>query len=119
MDVIRKRERIRKRSEFIQIFKNGKRIDTCNFRIYIGKNELRISRFAVVTGKKLGNAVVRNRIKRLVKEVFRRNKAYFGNEIDWIFIPKGSWEDIGYFHTKRIIMDAICGIKMDKRFFTR
>ena len=46
------------------------------------------SRFGLVVSKKVGNAVVRNRIRRRVKEVFRQNKAWFPDGQDIVIIAK-------------------------------
>ncbi|MGA1841378.1 MAG: ribonuclease P protein component [bacterium] len=113
---IDKREIIKKRAQFIKIFKKCKRIDSENIRIYFteNENEKEISRFSVVTGKKLGKAVLRNRVKRIIKEVYRKNKEYFGMGINWIFIPQGKWEKIKYNNAERLILDVIKGIKKKK-----
>lgn len=108
---INKRERIRKKSQFIRIFKNSKRIETKKLRIYFEKNKSNISKFTVVTGKKVGNAVIRNRIKRIIKEVYRKNKEFFGTGTNWIFIPQGKWEKIDYSEAERLILNVIEGIK--------
>lgn len=113
---ISKRELIRKRSQFIKIFKNSKRIDSEKIRVYFTANEDEkgISKFSIVTGRKLGKAVQRNRIKRVIKEVYRKNKDFFGRGINWIFIPQGKWEKINYNKTERLLLDVIKGIKKRK-----
>jgi ribonuclease P protein component len=61
-----KATRIYKRSEFLHLYKKGKRASFENFRlIYIAQpNPVR---FALVVGKKVGNAVLRNRIRRILR----------------------------------------------------
>ena len=46
--------------------------------------------------KKVGSAVQRNRIKRVVREVFRRNRRLFPLSHDVVFIAKGGATDIDY-----------------------
>ncbi len=113
---IKRIERIRKKTEFKKIFNSATKINSEKINIYYSKNKSEISRFAVVTSKRLGNAVVRNKIKRSIREVYRRQKGYFHKGIDWIFVPQGKWEKINYLETKRLLLDVIKGIKEGKNF---
>ena len=104
-------ERIRKKREFEEIFGSAKKINLDGLRIYYTKNKMDVSRFTVVASRKVGNAVVRNRLKRVIREVYRRHKNIFGEGIDWIFVPKGKWERINYSYIERKLLDVIKGIK--------
>ena len=44
----------------------------------------------LVVPKKLGSAVVRNRVKRLLREVFRLNRERLSSGVDYIFYPRNS-----------------------------
>jgi ribonuclease P protein component len=46
--------------------------------------------------KKVGTAVQRNRIKRVVREVFRRNRQLFPTSHDLVFIAKRGATEIDY-----------------------
>ncbi|MDR2432634.1 MAG: ribonuclease P protein component [Puniceicoccales bacterium] len=43
-------------------------------------------RIGIVTSRKIGNAVTRNRIRRVVREAFRLNLKYFKQSHDYLFI---------------------------------
>ncbi|MCX5833877.1 MAG: ribonuclease P protein component [Deltaproteobacteria bacterium] len=85
----RKHERIRKRSEFTTLYRQGKRIHADNFTLILKKNPLGCRRLGVTAGKKVGNSVKRNRMKRLLREFFRLNKERLPVSHDlWIIVRK-------------------------------
>jgi ribonuclease P protein component len=81
-------ERIRKKKDFLHLYKKGKRYRGKYFILIYLSNELTFSRVAVVASKKLGNAVQRNRTKRWLRTLFRRNKELLEKPFDMIFIPR-------------------------------
>jgi ribonuclease P protein component len=87
-------ERIRRRPDFQQIYDRGFRIGGRYSTIFIlprtGSAE-GPTRLGIAATRKLGGAVVRNRAKRLIREVFRRNKIARGFDI--VVIPKRSLLD--------------------------
>ena len=86
-----RQERIRRHAEFQQIYKKGARVRSRYSTIFIQSNALAIGRLGIAATKKLGGAVQRNRAKRLIREVFRRNKLAAGYDV--IVIPTREWLD--------------------------
>ncbi len=82
----RPQERIRRRAEFQQIYTQGARIHGRYSTIFVLANTLKIGRLGIAATKKLGGSVERNRAKRLIREVFRRNKVASG--LDVVVVPK-------------------------------
>jgi ribonuclease P protein component len=91
-----KDERLRKSLEFDQLFKKGERYQTENFLVIVHPNQLERRRLGIVVSKKVGKAVVRNRIKRLVREFFRLNKTQFPDSCDLLFVAKRRLEKASY-----------------------
>lgn len=79
-------ERIRRRAEFQQVYERGARLHGRFSTVFILPNELSIGRLGIAATRKLGGAVARNRAKRLIREVFRRNKIAAG--FDVVVVPK-------------------------------
>lgn len=63
--------KIRKGWEYRFIYRNGRRKANRYFVLYYIKNNLEYSRFGISVSRKLGGAVRRNRIKRLIREIVR------------------------------------------------
>ncbi len=70
----KKKDRILKRREFLLLKRSGKKIYNNNFIGIYSDGRYRKSRIGITVSKKLGNAVKRNRIKRLIREQFRMNR---------------------------------------------
>jgi len=83
-----KKERLLNRQDFVNQNRSGKRYHTRYFIIIFKKNELGITRWGVTVSKKTGNAVKRNRIKRLLREFFRLNKKHFPQGYDIVIVAK-------------------------------
>jgi ribonuclease P protein component len=81
-------ERIRKKKDFLSLYKRGSRYRGRYFNLIYLSNGLNFSRMAVIASKKVGNAVKRNRIKRKMRVLFRRNKKLLESPLDIIFIAK-------------------------------
>jgi len=86
-------ERIRRRAEFQQVYDRGIRIHSRYSTIFLLANALEVGRLGIAATRKLGGAVVRNRAKRLIREVFRRNKIARG--FDVVIVPKRELLDAG------------------------
>jgi ribonuclease P protein component len=83
---LRLNERIRRRPEFKQVYDKGARVHGRYSTIFILPNNQGIGRLGIAATKKLGGAVQRNRAKRLIREVFRRNKIASG--FDVVVVPR-------------------------------
>src|SRR5437660_7713385 len=82
----RQNERIRRRADFQHVYEHGVRIRSRYATLFVLANSLEVGRLGIAATRKLGGAVERNRAKRLIREVFRRNKLAPGFDI--VVIPK-------------------------------
>lgn len=74
-----KKDRLLKQADFVRLKKIGRKAQAYCFIAQIQKNNLENSRLGVTISKKAGGAVIRNRLKRLVRERFRAKRhTFFG-----------------------------------------
>jgi ribonuclease P protein component len=79
-------ERIRRRREFEQIYQHGTKAGGRFMTIFLLRTGRPVSRLGVAATRKLGGAVVRNRAKRLVRDIYRRHKP--GPGLDLVVVPR-------------------------------
>ena len=69
-----KADRIRRRSEYLRVQAQGRRIHSRHFGVTLAPTEALGPRLGLVVTRRFGKAVRRNRMKRLLREFFRRHK---------------------------------------------
>ena len=84
---LRKAERLTRQMDIDEVFRRGRRLHAKHFRLHVRPNALPFTRFSVSVPRRLCNAVLRNRWKRLLRESFRRNKADIGPGLDIVAVP--------------------------------
>lgn len=86
-----KEERLLKRAEFVRLSGRGKSFKTRHFIAAVADGNQDNNRIGITASKKVGNAVKRNRIKRIVREYFRhRKESLSGNRDINIIAKKGT-----------------------------
>jgi ribonuclease P protein component len=86
---VQRKLRLRNRNDFNRIYRGGKSFANGQFVVYWSKQPLAEPfRMGVSVSKKLGNAVVRNRLRRLVKEIVRSNADVIAERTDFILIVR-------------------------------
>ena len=83
-----KKNKILKRREFLQLQRCGTKIQDRNFIVIYSDGRSEKNRIGVTVSKKLGNAVKRNKIKRLIREHFRMNRDKIAEFMDINVIAK-------------------------------
>ena len=68
------KERLRKRGEFLDAYETGTKVQGAHLVFYMAPNNLSHHRLGVTVSRKIGGAVVRNLLKRRLREIFRTNR---------------------------------------------
>ncbi|HXT52441.1 MAG TPA: ribonuclease P protein component [Thermoanaerobaculia bacterium] len=69
---MRRGERVRRRGDYLRAYRRGRRRSGALVTLHFAPNEEGAARLGVTVSRKVGNSVVRHRLKRRIVEVFRR-----------------------------------------------
>lgn len=78
--------RLRRRRDIDRVFREGKRWEGELFSLRVLEKEDPTPRLLVVAGRRVGMAVARNRVRRAIREGFRKNKELFSH-LDVVVLP--------------------------------
>ena len=85
---MREKTKINKNREYKKIYNRGKSMASSVLVTYFLKNKLSAVRFGITTSKKIGNAVKRNRARRVIRAAFSELKNEVKNGSDFIFVAR-------------------------------
>jgi ribonuclease P protein component len=80
--------RLRRASEFRRVFERRQSVSDDVLIVYACENDLPYSRLGLSVSRKVGGAVVRNRWKRVLRDVFRRSRCELPPGLDLVVIPR-------------------------------
>lgn len=108
---MKKQYRIKKSREFASIM-NYKKFYTCpSFSIYVKPAVYTQARVGISVSKKMGNAVVRNKIKRQVREMV--DKMYtFDENFDTIILVRAKYHEESYRNNKKLLERLVKNVKI-------
>jgi ribonuclease P protein component len=86
-----KNKRLISNSQFKDVLARGRRLSNGVLTLYMAENDFDYSRLGVSVGKSRGNAVIRNRFKRLMREAFRQNQEQIPSGFDYLLMISPRW----------------------------
>ncbi len=94
--------RLRRRSEFLAVQERGRKLHAGAYVVIALDNELGRPRLGVAVSTRVGNAVVRNRVKRWVREAWRSRSAELAS-MDVVVIARSSAPGAGLAGARRAL----------------
>jgi len=88
--VLSRKQKLQTRTEFLNVKAGNFCIREEDFWLQLRKSKRPFSRFGVIATKRLGNAVKRNRAKRLLRELFRVHHRSLAGPCDLVIIARSS-----------------------------
>ena len=96
---------LKRQNDFKHVFNKGEVFGNRTFVMYFLKNTLRENRIGIIVSKKISKkAVIRNKIRRQIKEVYRLNEKEFLEGYDIILIAKESIKKTDYQNIDKSLM---------------
>ena len=101
-----KEARLRKRSEFLQLSQTQNKHFVKGFLLVWRENSGALARLGVTVSKKVGCAVVRNRVKRYIREIFRHDRILLV-AVDVNIIARNESANMDFFEVQRELNKAL------------
>lgn len=93
--------KLRNTRQFNVVYKSGKSVVTKLMVMYYVRNNLETNRVGYSVSKKVGKSVIRNRVKRLMKEAYRLNFSSKKIGYDIVFIARVRMNSSTYVETEK------------------
>ena len=91
-----RRYRVRTRREFVALQRDGRRQAAPHFIVITSATPGPHARLGITTSRKVGNSPARNRVRRLVREFFRRHRTRLGSSGDLVVIARPGAHTLAY-----------------------
>lgn len=95
--------RLKRRADFLRVQNGGSKRHVRHFLVFTrtradaeGEQDLPTARLGITVTRKIGNAVERNRIKRMLRDVFRRERETLPTGIDMVWVAKRQAKGVTY-----------------------
>ncbi len=104
---MKRNEMIKESRLFNEVIEKGKSITNNYFRIFYLSSDETIPKFGLAIGKKIGNAVTRNHIKRQLRMMITNNKFLFSNNLYYIIMVKKAYLNASYQEKEKKLINLL------------
>lgn len=100
-------ERLRKPGEFRRVYRMGRRYEGSCAKLYVIPGPRGMTKVGFSVSKRVGNAVERNRVRRLMRESFRELSGRVCGGAQVVFVGKRKALDAGFWGVRSCILDLL------------
>ena len=99
---------LKKNRDFRRLYAKGKSVVTPYMVLYCRRNSLGVNRLGYTVSTKLGHAVVRNRVRRRLREIYRLNSPAMKKGFDIVVVARSRCVGARYAKMNAAFLEA-CG----------
>lgn len=110
---MRQAEKLKKNEDFKKVYSRGKSIVTPYLVLYFIRNGTGQNRLGISVSKKVGNSVVRNRTKRLIREAFRLSSLTLKSGLDMVIIARVRMNQADFKTTEKHMNQVLNKVRKD------
>ncbi|OUM98848.1 MAG: ribonuclease P protein component [Paenibacillaceae bacterium ZCTH02-B3] len=105
---MQRRLRLRSRKDFRRVYRDGRSVANSRFVVYWRpRSEPGPFRLGVSASARLGKAVVRNRARRMVKEIVRLNADKLRDQVDLVIIVRKQALELGFWDMEKSVLHLL------------
>lgn len=102
---------LRKNEEFVRLYKRAQYAAHPLAVVYTRKNRLQTNRLGITASKKIGNAVRRNRARRVLREAYRRIETQLPAGWDIVVVARSKTADAKSTELEPVLLDLVARAK--------
>lgn len=111
-------ESLKSNVDFQRVYRNGKSFANKYLVMYVLENGTSCNRLGISVSKKVGNSVVRHRIKRIIKESYRLHEGVFNSGLDIVVVARQSAAAVGFFEAESALLHLAKRHEIIKIYFS-
>lgn len=101
-------ERLTRRSEYLHVYEHGRKRVGKAFICYTARQAGPNRKVGFSVSRKVGTAVVRNRIKRYLREIYRTHRAHVAEGTHIVVVARPPSATLGYHECERAMRKLLC-----------
>ena len=106
---------LKKKADFTRVYQSGRARADKRLVLYVLENGTAENRLGISVSKKVGNSVVRHRLKRVIKEAYRLNEERFTAGWDLVVIARAGQKEVSYRDLERSLLRLLAAQGVTKK----